>query len=248
MRIKTTILLLLLGITHCSYAQDRIYMVEASLPIEAIVIEISEFDVLYKTFDNPQWPDYRLPIARIGKIVFENGTERYFNNYERGVSPYPIPGHPYLSYRWGGIYDGYRRLRAGEVLDYFGYFEYGSNYLRAKREVIWGMSLTAAGAAALVYGATSFFVTKDFNTSSMKQQNVWRHPDMGTDFPQTGNIVWMGIGAVCLGVGIPLWVSGDKQMLRMLDHYNENRRRHNSEVSLHLGLTGNGGLGFSFNF
>lgn len=240
MKAKTIILFLLLVMARSAYSQDYIYTLETRTPIEAIVIEISDMDVLYKTFDNPEGANYRLPTERIRKIVFENGTERYFNSHNRSVNPYPTI-NPYLGYRWGGVYDGHRRLHSDELLDYFGYSEYGTKYLVAKRKVTWGMSLTAVGAAATVFGASVYLIGKDdkefFKGSEFMSSNI-----SNTDY-----ILPLVAGVACLGVGIPIWISGDKQILRMLDTYNENRRD-NRDVSLRLGLTSSGALGLCLNF
>ena len=184
---------------------------------------------------------YRLSTERIRKIVFENGKERHFNYHNRAVSPYDIID-PDLSYCWGGIYHGHRRLHTDEVLDYFVYTEYGSKYLVAKRKTLWGMSLTAVGTAAMLYGASVYFMNNDSKAFFKGNEFIT------SSISNTGHILPLVLGAACLGVGIPIWISGDKQVLRMLDTYDDNLRHRNSDVSLNLGVTNDGGLGFILKF
>ncbi|MGI6073807.1 MAG: hypothetical protein ACOYEA_04095 [Fermentimonas sp.] len=244
MKIRITILLLFITVINVAYSQDYIYTIENRNPIEAVVFEINDMDVLYKTFDNPNGPDYRISVTRVMKIVFENGTERYFNDYGRVVEPYSMRDpYPYLRYRWGGIYNGPRRLDSQEVMDYFGYFEYGSKYLMAKRKVAWGISLAAIGLGAVAFGTSRYLINEDapeFHDEFLQQS-------ANNISPAEYWVPW-SIGVACLGIGIPIWISGDKQILNMLDDYNSRRRKHKQELSLNIGITSTGGLGFILNF
>lgn len=56
------------------FAQDIIHTFD-SAPIEA---KIGESSILYKAYDNPDGPNYRISIDRIARIVFENGTEKVY--------------------------------------------------------------------------------------------------------------------------------------------------------------------------
>jgi|GEM_PF-6686084 hypothetical protein len=86
------------------------------------------------------------------------------------IQPYDHydPGS-FLDYRWGHIYDGYRRLHTQDVIDYLGYTTYGSEYMRAKSNVQWGFSLTAGGAVAVIFGASVLSVVQDSNRFTEEQ-------------------------------------------------------------------------------
>lgn len=104
------------------------------------------------------------------------------------------------------------------------------------------MSLTAVGTAAMLYGASVYFMNNDSKAFFKGNEFIT------SSISNTGHILPLVLGAACLGVGIPIWISGDKQVLRMLDTYNDNLRHRNSDVSLNLGVTNDGGLGFILKF
>ena len=124
---KTRLLLigLLMAICAEGFAQDIIYTLD-SRRIEAKVLEITDDDIRYKTFDNLEGPDYRMSLDRVVRIVFENGTEKVFsqvplfvpNPYE-GIGPYGSYG-PYgpLSFHWGYYYDRRGRVYEEQLRDY----------------------------------------------------------------------------------------------------------------------------------
>lgn len=71
-----TLLALLIG--TILFAQDRIYKRTGEI-IETKVIEVGDFEVKYKTWDNQDGPTYVLETNKIKKILFGNGEVRSFD-------------------------------------------------------------------------------------------------------------------------------------------------------------------------
>lgn len=158
------------------------------------------------------------------------------------IQPYdPYDSGSFLDYRRGGIYNGYRRLHTDDVIEYLGYTTYGSEYMRAKSNVTWGFSLTAGGAVASIFGASLLAAVQDSNRFTEEH-------GMSMRLSPAQGIVPMVIGAACLGVGIPLWVRGSRQMRSMVDDYNQNHRdAYGSNTSITVGPAP-GGIGLALNF
>jgi len=74
---KIFVMLLLALFAGRVYAQDVIHTIDTK-PIQAKVIEIGDDYIWYKTYDNPDGPDYKMSVSRVTKIVFENGTVKSF--------------------------------------------------------------------------------------------------------------------------------------------------------------------------
>lgn len=230
-------------------AQDMIHTMDGCV-IEAEVLEIGERDILYKAFDNPDGPDYRLSTARVAYIVFENGTRQDFT---RAVPllPGPWPDYyeedPYeLEYRWGGYYCNHRRISGQTLADYIGYSLYGGDYRRAKSQFIWGYSLTSLGLAAVVTTLVVQLMEED--SERFMRENMTMLKSDSSSSP-AGYIAGYAIGAACLGAGIPLWVSGNRKLGRIADDYNRNygRSRPGYGASVTVGPTASG-VGLAFNF
>lgn len=242
---KTRLLLigLLMAICAEGFAQDIIYTLD-SRRIEAKVLEITDEDIRYKTFDNLEGPDYRMSLDRVVRIVFENGTEKVFsqvplfvpNPYE-GIGPYGSCG-PYgpLSFHWGYYYDRRGRVYEEQLRDYLGVALYGSDYLQARRQYQGGIGLTLGGAALLSFSLVSGAMLEDYNRSSIRMgMGDLGHENTGV----TAAILVVGglAGAAGLAVGIPLWVKGNRKLCALADDYN---RRVGQAPSLELGTTNNG--------
>jgi hypothetical protein len=242
MKTKPTLLIcVLLAFCGKAFAQDVIHTVEGR-SIEAKVLEINDKDVLYKTFDNLDGPDYRMSVTRIIRIVFQNGTEKSFAPSTLLVpSPYaydPYGYGPYgpLEYRWGHYYDRRGRLYAEQMRDYLGVSLYGSEYLKANRQYQWGFWLTTAGTALLISSVVSGAMEADHNRG-VASMNMPGHMQQSAQSNLGGLYVAGGIaGAACIGVGIPLWIRGNRKLNALADDYN-----------LRFGATGNGvGLALRF--
>lgn len=257
MRNKFIIVASLVFIGGGLFAQDRIHVI-GSRVIEAKVIEIGESDIIYKSFNNLNGPDYRLSTDRISFIEFENGSRQVFNKSGyRGASPYGggYYGGYYdgydgdyfpLDYRWGGYYRGDRRLRGQDLSDYIGYSLYGGEYMNATSRYYWGLTLTGVGVVTLISSIVGNIMENDFNHNPVVS---------GDPFFDNGSnnsaiyVVGYVAGAACLGAGIPLWVSGGSKLRSIADDYNKNygRERLGYGSSVTVGPTVSG-LGFALNF
>ena len=253
MKAKLILTCVLVALCGNAFAQDIIRTIDGR-SIEAKVLEINDNDIIYKTFDNPDGPDYRLSISRVARIVFQNGTEKSF-----APSTFLYPGPyiydhygPYgpLEYRWGHYYDRRGRLYGEQLRDYLGVSLYGSDYLKASSQYHWGLWLTLGGAALLLSSVSFNAMMSDYDRSvaSMNMPSSWQvedsHSSMGAYFAAEGLI-----GAACIGVGIPLWVKGNRKLNAIADDYNQRygRNAYGHASSLSIGSTANG-VGLALNF
>ncbi len=224
-------------------AQDRIYFIDAA-PADAAIREIGDDYVLYKAWDNPDGPDFRASLSRVEKIVFRNGNTQVFNHRESlfddlMLSHAVIPGR--LDYRKGRYYAGMTLLTPEQVMDYLGYRNYGSKYLKASRQRKTGLFLTYMGAGFLFVGGMVCIAEASA-------------PDMG--FEDSGGLA-IGVsccvlGAAGLAAGIPLLVKGNRSLGAIADDYNARSGYgmlpERETRSLTLGPCASGGLGLAFNF
>ena len=253
MKAKLILTCVLVALCGNAFAQDIIRTIDGR-SIEAKVLEINDNDIIYKTFDNPDGPDYRLPTSRVTRIVFQNGTEQTFAPSSiLFPSPYSYdPYGPYgpLEYRWGHYYDRHGRLYGEQLRDYLGVSLYGSEYLKASSQYQWGLWLTLGGAALLLSSVSFNAMMSDYDRSaaSMNMPSSWQeedsHSSMGAYFAAEGLI-----GAACIGVGIPLWVKGNRKLNAIADDYNQRygRNAYGHASSLSIGSTANG-VGLALNF
>ena len=236
-----------------AFAQDIIHTIDGR-SIEAKVIEINDNDILYKTFDNLDGPNYRVPVSRVTRISFQNGTEQSFApSISLFPSPYAYDSYgPYgpLRYRWGHYYDRRGKLYGEQLRDYLGVSLYGSDYLKAASQYQWGSWLTIGGAAVFLSSISFSAMLSDYNRSvaSMDLPSSWR-----TDNDTSSIRAFYGamglIGAACIGVGIPLWIKGNRKLNVIADDYNQRygRNAYGHNTSLSIGATGNG-VGLALNF
>lgn len=232
-------------------AQDRIYFRDKS-SVEAVVLEINEEDVLYKAFDNQNGPQYRVGIDKVSRIVFSNGKEQVFDrrpwNDDIFSSYAAVPG--LMDYRFGHYYIGMTRITSEDLIDYIGYTNFGSRYIRAKRQFTAGFTLTCAG-AGLVLGGALLHISSSAGPSSV---GTGGFSDMAAGYDDAESAIYTAfyvLGAASLGTGIPLLVSGNRKLSQIADEYNS-RYGYSSlgekRNSLVLGACRSGGVGFAFNF
>ena len=221
MKAKLILICVLSGLCGNSFAQDIIHTIDGR-SIEAKVLEINDDDILYKTFDNQDGPDYRMSVGRVARIVFQNGTEKSFAPSTILV-PSPYVHDPYgyygpLEYRWGHYYDR-------------------------------GFWLSIGGVALLVSSIINGAMLSDYNrgVASMDMPSSMR----GNDHSSMGALYVAGgiAGAACLGAGIPLWIKGNRKLNAIADDYNQRygRNAYGYKSSLSVGATGNG-VGLALNF
>lgn len=250
--IMTTIMMVL-----CAegFAQDIIHKIDGQT-LEAKVLQITDDHILYKTFDNLDGPDYLIATDRVTRIVFENGTERTFTPATILVpSPYVYDYYdPYgpLEYRRGHYYDRYGRIYSDRLDDYLGVSLYGSEYRKANSQYLWGMWLTSGGAAILASCIVGGAMLADYNRGTANMHGYLSQYGMGSNDSSgmTAAYIAGGIaGAACIGVGIPLWIRGNRKLNAIADDYNQNygRRSYGSNASVNIGTTAHG-IGLALNF
>ena len=254
---KAKIILTSVLLVFCaeSFAQDIIHKIDGQT-IEAKVLQITDENILYKTFDNLDGPDYLISVDRVTRIVFENGTEKTF-----APSAPLVPG-PYaydyydlygpLEYRWGNYYDRYGRICSDRLYDYLGVSLYGSKYRKAQNQLQWGLWLTMGGAALLTTSIVCGAMQADYNRST-----AWMHSQFsnygtrGSDSAAEDAVnIAAGIaGAAGLGCGITLLIKGNRKMNEIADDFNQKygRSGYGSKASVNIGSTAHG-VGFALNF
>ncbi len=252
MKAKLILIFVLMALCGKVFAQDKIYTVDGRC-IEAKVLEISDEDIAYKTYDNPDGPLYRMGVGRVARIVFENGTEKSFAPSSILV-PSPYAFDPYgrdglLQYRHGHYYNRHGRLHAEDMRDYLGVSLYGNEYLKAKGQYLWGIWLTIGGATLIVSSAVSALMEADYNrgVSSIDMPSTM-HESASSDM--TALYIAGGVaGAACLGAGIPLWRKGAGRLGAIADDYNSRygRKAYGQGAGLNLGPT-SGGVGLALIF
>lgn len=227
-------------------AQDRIYFND-SAPVDAVVKEIGDDYILYRTWDNQDGPDFRTSISRVDRIVFRNGTEKIFGDggiQEMMTAPGILLTPGRLEYRRGRFYRGLSVVTPDQIRDYLGYKNYGSVYLKAKRQYTAGAYLTYTGAGLLFIGVIA--IIADATGPSISG-------DFGDDASMTGiGTACSIIGAAGLASGIPLMVIGNRKLDAIADDYNSRHgysmKAPDRAMSLTLGTCRSGGVGLAFNF
>lgn len=251
MKAKLTLICILAALFGKASAQDIIHTIDGR-SIEAKVLEITEVEILYKTFDNPEGPDYRMAIDRVGRIEFQNGTEKVFlPSTDLVPRPYVYDScGPYgpLEYRWGHYYDRRGRLYAEQLRDYLGVSLFGSEYLQATRQYQWGLWLTIGGTALLISSVSCAAMLSDYERGVAAMDMPGSMRQDGNSGMRALNVVGGIAGAACLGAGIPLWVKGNRKLDALADEYNRRYTgKSGGRSSLNIGATGNG-IGLALNF
>lgn len=227
--------------SHVSSAQDIIHTYD-SAPIKAAIQIIDDDYIHYKTWDNQDGPLYSMSLARVEKVAFRNGTVRIFPRTNQYTVTSPYGQYP-IDYRRGKFYERHGRVSSQEIYDYIGYTLYGSEYMKARDQYVWGMSLTFIGVGAMIITATA-------HVASNRMDELTSLHGMENPGSNAGVIAGYVAGAGCLAAGIPLWVKGNRGLRRIADDYN---RKHSvpqpaeSGSNLSLGAT-RSGIGLAFNF
>lgn len=246
MKAKLILTTLLMVLCAKSFAQDIIHTFD-SKPIEAKVTEITDEYVRYKTFDNLEGPDYRMPIGHVVRIVFENGTEKVFATLNNSDDEYNGPYGP-LAYRAGIFYDDLGRLYSKQLRKCLGDSVYDGEYRKARNQFILGSGLTVGGTTLLV-GALAGGVMYTLINNSWGSRTTQAGKTVNSKGPAVALIAIGVAGAGCIGAGIPLWIKSNRNLGAIADEYN---LQHPADdfgyrPSLTLGATENGfGLALRF--
>ena len=157
----------------------------------------------------------------------------------------PVDAIGPISYRWGHFYSPYGILYDDDLDYYLGMSMFGSDYRKALSRYSWGEWLTVGGAmtiaSCIIAGIADSGLDRIANYHGMQ-------PSGSGDGVISATALF---GAVCLGAGIPLWISGNRRLNQLADEYNQSHRgrSYGSAVpaTLQLGPTRNG-LGLALNF
>lgn len=246
MKAKLIFVSILIVLCGKAFAQDIIHIIDSPRPIKTKVLEITDDYIRYKTFDNLDGPEYRISVNRVARIVFENGTEKSFTPATI-LAPVPYTykyygplGH--LEYHRGHYYDSWGRVYSEQLRDYLGVSIYGSDYLKARSQYSWGCYLSGTGATLLLFSV--------IGGAANAYGNAWamRH---GLDSGGGGAffVSTVVVGAAGLGVGIPLWIKGNKKLNAIADDYNQRHGHQNYgyNPNLKIGPLYNG-LGVALTF
>lgn len=245
---KTRIILTTFLMFLCAkgFAQDIIHTLDSN-PIEAKIIEITDDDIRYKSFDNQEGPDYRISLKRVVRIVFENGTEKIISHVSdplANLDESDGPSGP-LVYRGGSYYDLRGRLYNKQMRAYLSGTPYLQDYMKGRNLFSWGSGLTVGGATLLLASAAgggfyTYFSNK-LRAAAAESEDGVTPQNLFPAFIAGG-----ALGAVCLGAGIPLWIKGSRKLNDVADNYNAQYRAGYS-ARLDFGPTPSG-IGFALRF
>lgn len=242
---KRLILALLLAFFAVqAFGQDIIHTKDQRT-IEARVLEIGEETLRYKLFINLEGPDFMMSVSRVDWIEFENGTSWQASAAGVQEEEEPVDDIGPISYRWGHFYSPYGILYDDDLDYYLGMSMFGSDYRKALSRYSWGEWLTVGGAmtiaSCIIAGIADSGLDRIANYHGMQ-------PSGSGDGVISATALF---GAVCLGAGIPLWISGNRRLNQLADEYNQSHRGRSygsaAPATLQFGPTRNG-LGLALNF
>lgn len=231
-----------------AHAQDIILTHDGDI-ITAVVSEISETEIVYKSFDNQEGPNYKIATSRVQKIRFANGTEQVFSQ------PAPQTEVPtafqsadrtptynaaevnrsgYMVHENGEFILGGRTLYEGEYRNYFNddEFETINGALKQRRA---GKGITLAGAGCAGFGL-GLMIPAGVCWAVLDYNNYTYYALLCT------GAAFFSVGCTLLSVGIPLYCIGNGRLNWAADNYNQRNR-----MSLDL-TVGQYGPGLAFRF
>lgn len=88
---KLLLTIVILSVSICTYAQDRIIKKDKS-EIKAKILEIGDLEIKYKKEENPDGPTYSIKKADVNVVIYKNGQVETFN--EISTTPGSIPTPP----------------------------------------------------------------------------------------------------------------------------------------------------------
>lgn len=235
---KLRILSALFALLFCGAlsAQDVISTKDGR-EIEAKVLEVGTEELVYKKWSNPDGPDYHILLSEVLQVRYENGevetygapgTEAGMVRRFRGqVGGYDADLYFYSEYPEGTLYrDGTSllvkgaRVSPGAVLDPDLY----DRWRTGESMRLWGMSTWLAGSAVVCTGLSLL------------------------GMPGEGAAAALLSGGVLLLVGIPLHLSGNDMLEKVVGEQNARRKPGAAFApSLDFGVQRHG-IGFALNF
>ena len=148
-----------------------------------------------------------------------------------------------VHYSWGNFYDRYgNRVYAQAIHDYYGVSLYGSRYIRAKNQYNWGKWLSVDGALGALFCGTVAIMTSAFAEEERSMGFNSNTNDALSGLCVAGTV----LSCAAIGVGIPLWVGGNRKLMDLADDFN---RTFGPSYSSRLDFgTTPSGLGLSLRF
>ena len=239
-----------------SSAQDIILTRDGQI-ITAVVTEISDAEIVYKSFDNQEGPNYKIATANVQKIRFANGTEQVFaaapvqqnvpqafQTADRQASYNPEAATPrvtgHMEHTGGDFEVGGRQIYEGEYRNYFNADEFDTvnGALRqrssGKSLLITGGALTGVGIVFTAVGAATML---DYDSGSgYLDYNPW------SAALYYSGIVFLSVGVTAMTVGAPLFCIGNARLNWAADSYNQR-----NQMSFNV-VSGRNGLGLALRF
>lgn len=218
------------------FGKDVIVMMTGE-KINAVVTEITDNYISYRTDENSDGPRYKISLSRVSHVVFENGTVR---NFFLSGEPLPVGGEYYLhGMGYGTDYMDYRLMMM-----------FGGRYIKAKDQRNSGILFALLGAGCLAGSLMGMAAVTDSPKLSMPHYfENGRTGPMVTNNSSVGMVLGaVGIcsGIACMGAGITLWVKGNRKINKLYDEMST-RSVSGADSSLSLKSTG-AGISLSLSF
>lgn len=236
------------GFSVKASAQDIILTKDSQI-IKAYVQEITEDTVSYTKADNPKGPTYKIGVAKLQKIIFENGTEEVFTTTATEPVPVQSPVNRSttfdssiavgtLDYSHGDVILAGRKLTSSEMQQIMP--EDMFNQARG------GQKMRGVGKGLLIPGAILTGVSIACCTAALiLASDVTDYEDVDEVYAASGiAIASSAIGVPMLGAGVALYCVGQGRTRRAVDDYNE---AYKQNYSFNIGSTRNG-VGVFLNF
>jgi hypothetical protein len=216
-------------------AQDLILKRDGA-EIKAKVLEITEQEIKYKEFDFQSGPTRNVNISDVFMITYENGQRDVFNQQTPTIAPnteanvLPKMREVYwqgkLKYKFNG-----QKVGNPESL-FYGMSDVTKNYRTGTILYNVGMGVWGAGFATMCYG----IIDGIYIYQLTKVWIMWYRP-----------IFWAGLGVATAGA--ILAGVGSSQIKTAVEIYNASiRKQKTTALSLNLGITPSGGIGFILNY
>lgn len=210
----------------CAMAQDIIVTTDATR-INAKIVEISAYDILYKQESDLDGPTTRLPLSNIVSILFEDGRVSVFNNdlknpalYDKVVRQPLLPGVITKQKKTYFLTEDTQVTKMSEEA-YLKFIENNcpeawQSYQRGERCWSLGWRFFASGWCLEAVGVPVFFV-------GLKLQNKGKDGDPNSNYGMgmsLAGIIMMAGGGVCEVASIPLLSVGSKKRRKSYEVYN----------------------------
>ena len=226
-------------------AQDIIILKNGD-EIKSIVREVEDEYVLYKKWEDRSESIYYLRKDEVLIIMYQNGTKDIFNEVVKPSEPKPAqPSQTptIISYQqsdvqlkmkevyWKGKlkYSATRKKVDNPESLFYGMSEVTKNYRLGTTLYGIGMGVWSAGVATMCYCMIDAFALYRYGI-------IWRNP-----------VFWSGFGVAAAG-GILAGI-GSSKIKTAVEIYNASlRRQSTATLSLNLGITQSGEIGFILNY